>query len=109
MDTNRTTEPQPFAIREIIVMTLVIPMALLFSAAGVNKLWGHAAFREGLMHSPMLPDRAAPFLSVVIPIMLLVIAGILIIGFWSRIWMAIGLWAYLTIMILFTAYIILML
>lgn len=97
------------AAHEVIQMLLILPMSILFSAVAVNKLWNHATFKEGLLHSPILPAWSVPFLAVGVPMVLLIVAGTLIIGIWYRRWMATGLWAYLLVMIAFTVYIRLML
>lgn len=93
-------------VRETSTWLLIVILMLVFLYSGTDKLLNFEKFQAGLSNSPLFPDGYSKLIALSIVGLLLLTSGVLLFGFWYPKLMKTGLYAYLTIMLLFTLYII---
>lgn len=88
-------------LRKAFLETICLLFILLFVYTAVSKFLDYENFRAVIGQSPLI-TRFAPVLAIVVPVAEIVIALLLIVPAWRRA----GLYASFAMMVLFTAYII---
>jgi len=101
METFTTTPSKPIRWRGAALAIITFLCALLFAYAALTKLWDYDKFVVQLGQSPLLTEYAG-FVAWFIPAIELIIALMLRIPRTQRL----GLYGFMTLMILFTAYIV---
>lgn len=99
---NNMTE----VIREICTWLLIVILMSLFFFSGLDKALSFERFQSSLSNSPLIPDRLAWLVGIMVIALLLTSSGLLLVGFWYPKLMKAGLYSYLAIMVGFTIYII---
>lgn len=88
-------------LRKAILETICLLFILLFVYTAVSKFLDYENFRAVIGQSPLI-TKFAPVLAIVVPVAEIVIALLLVVPSWRRA----GLYASFAMMVLFTAYII---
>ncbi|SEL98929.1 hypothetical protein SAMN05216436_10182 [bacterium A37T11] len=92
-------------VAEIMYVLSIVALLGVFAYFCAMKVRHYATFQEGLALAPQLPTVAAPYLAWIIPLVCFAVCAMIIYGFMQPRLLKLGLWIYLVLMVLFTAFI----